>query len=70
MISPGCSFQFDGLKQVLRNIRPGIDDSLKKVVNLKVNYRVTKDILKVSNVSLFDLNLCPFGLSRQLNDRG
>jgi len=54
MISVGCCFKFDGLKQVMRNIRPGIESSLKKVVNLKVNYRVTKDILKVSN-SILDV---------------
>ena len=55
MISPGCSFKFDGLKQVMRTVRSDetIDHRLKKVVNLKVNYRTTKDILKVANVSRF-----------------
>ena len=55
MISPGCSFKFDGLKQVMRTVRNDetIDHRLKKVVNLKVNYRTTQDILKVANVSRY-----------------
>ena len=49
MISPGCAFSFDGLKQVMRSVTPGIDQHLKGCANLLVNYRTTKDILEVGN---------------------
>ena len=53
MISPGCSFTFDGLKQVMREVCAGksIDHLLKgkRCANLLVNYRTTKDILDVGN---------------------
>ena len=50
MISPGCAFTFTGLKEVLLEVRPGIESNLKKPVKLGRNYRVTEDVLKVSNV--------------------
>jgi superfamily I DNA/RNA helicase len=50
MISPGCSFSFEGLKQILREIRP--DVKLKNVAHLLVNYRTTKDILELANAIL------------------
>ena len=49
MISPGCSFTFDGLKQTLLAVTPGIEPKLKQVHHLVVNYRTTKDILEVAN---------------------
>jgi tetratricopeptide (TPR) repeat protein len=52
MISPGCSFTFDGLKQTLRAVRPGIESKLKTVHHLVVNYRTTKDILTMANAIL------------------
>lgn len=48
MISPGCSFTFDGLKQTLR--AHGCEPSeLRQVEHLLVNYRTTKDILMLGN---------------------
>ena len=70
MISPGCSFKFDGLKQVMRTVRNDeiIDHRLKKVVNLKVNYRTTKSILKVANVSGYlQHNIFIWDFVRRLN---
>ena len=52
MISPGCSFQFAGLKQTLLAIKPGIEKDLKKVQQLLINYRTTKDVLQVANAIL------------------
>jgi superfamily I DNA/RNA helicase len=49
MISPGCSFKFDGLKQTMLAVHPGIESKIKSVVKLEKNYRVTKDVLVVSN---------------------
>jgi len=49
MISPGCSFTFDGLKQTLLNIESGIEKKLKNVQHLLINYRTTKDILALAN---------------------
>lgn len=49
MISPGCSFTFDGLKQVMLAVRKGIEKHLKGVSHLFVNYRTTKDVLEVAN---------------------
>ncbi len=49
MISPGCSFTFDGLKQTLLALEGGIEKKLKKVEHLLVNYRTTKDILTLGN---------------------
>ncbi len=54
MISPGCSFTFDGLKQTLLCVAPGIERQLKQVHHLVVNYRTTKDILVVAN-SILDI---------------
>ena len=52
MISVGCSFKFDGLKQTLLAAQPGIENRLKKVCHLLVNYRTTADVLRVGNVIL------------------
>lgn len=49
MISPGCSFTFDGLKQTLLAVRPGIEARLSQVTQLLVNYRTTKDVLLLGN---------------------
>ncbi|KAL7557642.1 hypothetical protein ACA910_001246 [Epithemia clementina (nom. ined.)] len=49
MISPGCSFTFDGLKQTLLLVRPGIESHLKQVTHLLVNYRTTKEVLNLAN---------------------
>eukprot|EP00977_Amphora_coffeiformis_P003494 scaffold655_cov162-Amphora_coffeaeformis.AAC.15 len=49
MISPGCSFTFDGLKQVMLGVKPGIERHLSGVSHLFVNYRTTKDVLDVAN---------------------
>ncbi len=49
MISPGCSFSFDGLKQTLLALEGGIEKKLKQVDHLLVNYRTTKDILMMGN---------------------
>ena len=51
MISPGCSFTFPGLKDVLLTVKPGTEAKIKQVFKLGINYRVTKDVLDVSNVS-------------------
>jgi hypothetical protein len=50
MISPGCSFTFDGMKQTLLAIRE--DVKLRKVEQLKKNYRMTKGVLDVGNAIL------------------
>jgi len=52
MISPGCSFTFDGLKQTMLAIQPGIESKLSKVFHLLRNYRTTKDVLEVGNTIL------------------
>eukprot|EP00978_Attheya_sp_CCMP212_P018746 scaffold51799_cov56-Attheya_sp.AAC.2 len=52
MISPGCSFKFAGLKQTLLSIKPGIEQHLKQVSHLLVNYRTTKDVLQLGNAIL------------------
>ena len=49
MISSGCSFTFDGLKQTLLALEPGIENKLKQVNHLLVNYRTTRDILTLGN---------------------
>ena len=49
MISSGCSFTFDGLKQTLFALEGGIEKKLKNVDHLLVNYRTTKDILTLGN---------------------
>jgi len=49
MISPGCSFKFDGLKQTLLSLQAGIESRLSKVSHLLVNYRTTRDILLLGN---------------------
>lgn len=49
MISPGCSCTFDGMKQTLLSVRPGIEKTLSKVTQLLVNYRTTKDVLVLAN---------------------
>lgn len=49
MISPGCSFTFDGLKETLRSIDQGIDDRLSNVTQLLVNYRTSRDVLLLGN---------------------
>ena len=49
MISSGCSFTFDGLKQTLLALEEGIESKLKQVDHLLVNYRTTKDILTLGN---------------------
>ena len=49
MISPGCSFTFDGLKQTLLAVCPGIENHLKQVTHLLTNYRTTKDVLHLAN---------------------
>lgn len=53
MISPGCSFEFNGLKQTLLKIRDGV--KLGKVVQLKRNYRMSKGVLEVGNAVLLAL---------------
>lgn len=40
---------------MLLEVRPGIESNLKKPVKLGRNYRVTEDVLKVSNVSENDM---------------
>ena len=52
MISPGCSFTFTGLKEVLLAVCPNIEHRIKHVNKLRKNYRVTKDVLAVSNVRM------------------
>jgi hypothetical protein len=53
MISPGCSFTFDGLKQTLLSLREGIEDKLATAVrHLVVNYRTTSDVLQLGNAIL------------------
>ena len=52
MISPGCSFTFDGLKQTLLAVQPRIEAHLKTVNRLLVNYRTTKDVLILGNAIL------------------
>lgn len=52
MISPGCSFHFDGLKQTLLAVRSGIEKQLTTVTQLLVNYRTTKDVLLLANAVL------------------
>jgi len=49
MISPGCSFTFSGLKEVLLAVQPDIERKIKHVNKLAKNYRVTKDVLALSN---------------------
>ena len=49
MISPGCSFTFDGLKQTLLAVQDGIEDKLSKVSNLLKNYRTSKEVLNLAN---------------------
>jgi hypothetical protein len=49
MISPGCSFTFDGLKETLLSLQPGIEGALSSVSHLSVNYRTTKDVLLLGN---------------------
>jgi hypothetical protein len=51
MISPGCSFSFDGMKQTLREIQSG-SIVLRKVQQLRRNYRMTKGVLEVGNAIL------------------
>jgi hypothetical protein len=52
MISPGCSFKFDGLKQTMLAVQPGIESKIKKVVKLTKNYRWVKFItIFIGNVS-------------------
>eukprot|EP00804_Cyclotella_cryptica_P026502 CCRYP_008149-RB/>CCRYP_008149-RB protein AED:0.03 eAED:0.03 QI:2292/1/1/1/0.86/0.83/24/285/2253 len=58
MISPGCSFKFDGLKQAMLAVKPGIETKIKRVVKLEKNYRVTKDVLDVSNSILKEAKKC------------
>ena len=55
MISPGCSFTFPGLKDVLLAVKPRIEAKIKQVFKLGINYRVTKDVLDVSNVSYYEM---------------
>ena len=50
MISPGCSFRFSGMKQTLLAIRNDI--TLRKVEQLKRNYRMNKGTLEVVNAIL------------------
>lgn len=52
MIAVGCSFKFDGLKQTLLEVTPGIEKRLKKVYHLLINYRTTADVLRVGNILL------------------
>jgi superfamily I DNA/RNA helicase len=53
MISPGCSFTFDGLKQTLLSLREGIEKQLSSAVHhLVVNYRTTRDVLQLGNAIL------------------
>lgn len=47
MISPGCSFRFAGLQQTLVALKP--DVSLRKVEQLKRNYRMTRTVLELGN---------------------
>ena len=49
MISPGCSFTFDGLKQTLLAVQDGIEDKLSQVSNLLKNYRTSKEVLNLAN---------------------
>ena len=50
MISPGCSFTFDGLKQTMLAVQPGIEPKLSTAMfHLLRNYRTTKDVLVVGN---------------------
>lgn len=49
MISPGCSFSFDGLKQTLLTVRSGIEAKLSNISNLLRNYRTSKEVLHFGN---------------------
>ena len=42
MISPGCSFKFDGLKNTLLKVNPTLQ--LRKVEQLKRNYRMVSPL--------------------------
>lgn len=55
MISPGCSFTFDGLKQTMLAVQSGIEPKLRTVHFLLRNYRTTKDVLEVANEVLLVL---------------
>lgn len=48
MISSGCSFKFEGMREVLRAIQ-GEEVTLGKVQRLQRNYRLTKAVLDVGN---------------------
>jgi hypothetical protein len=50
MITPGCSFTFDGLKQTLRAIKDTV--KINKVEQLTRNYRVSKGVLVAGNAIL------------------
>lgn len=50
MISPGCSFTFNGFKDTLREIRQEVE--LGKVVRLKRNYRMNRGTLEMANAIL------------------
>jgi hypothetical protein len=52
MIWPGCSFTFDGLKQTLMAVNQDNVSKLKKVVQLRRNYRMTRGVLEVGNAIL------------------
>ena len=53
MILRGCSFRFEGLKQTMLAIRPGIEVHLRQgEKRLLKNYRMTKGILEVGNAIL------------------
>ena len=58
MISSGCSFTFDGLKETLLALEEGIESRLKKVDHLLVNYRTTRDILTLGNKILATARIC------------
>lgn len=53
MISPGCSFKFAGLQQTLIAVKP--DVALRKVEQLKRNYRMTRSVLDLGNSILKSL---------------
>ncbi|CAB9498814.1 polymerase alpha-associated DNA helicase A [Seminavis robusta] len=50
MISAGCSFKFQGLKQTLLEVKP--DVNLSKTEQLRRNWRMTKSVLEVGNAIL------------------
>ena len=50
MITPGCSYTFDGMKQTMLAVNSQV--KMQKVRHLTRNYRMSKDVLDVGNAIL------------------